>query len=459
MIDQMLKTPKQLKTEVSTPGLTGENGAIANVKKLAANVANIHDKSIDIDFSTNAARLAKVYDLKIGKLGAARGGIIAEGRARGGVLPGFTPLWKGDDIAFPMARGGIQPLRGGEGITVSEAMRDPYERARLLAVNKAALNGESLARFQGPPPGLAGGGIVDRSIKVAASGSLGFPDFGSLGDRIARQIGNDLGSGIGRKLDTARAKSDGGGGGPVGKGGYVRALNYARAHEGHPYVFGTLWDCSGFISALHSIILGQAPHRRYSTPAFQGDHAAGFTRGKRSPFMVGVNPAPGKFGHMAGTLNGVNVESAGGVGVRVGRNARGWNNGLFSWRGGLAYGGLVPDSLRRGGDLPFDLIDPRGERYNAALVDLLKLGGYANGTSNATPGLHWVGENEPEVIWRRSIKNFRGGEEVTPLSDLGGGSRGGDTYNVQGLDDANARRLLGVADDLRRRREALEPSF
>lgn len=73
-----------------------------------------------------------------------------KGYARGGILPGFTPMRQGDDV--------LTPMRSGEGVLVSEGLRDKQSQSMFLAANAAAKRGTSFANFLGQ--GYAKGGMV-----------------------------------------------------------------------------------------------------------------------------------------------------------------------------------------------------------------------------------------------------------------------------------------------------------
>ncbi len=125
----------------------------------------------------------------------------------------------------------------------------------------------------------------------------------------------------------------------VGGPAVQKALAWAKTQNGLPYQWAgngnPSWDCSGFMSAIESVIRGERPHRRWATGSFVGNSGpAGWVRNLNSPFQIGITNAG--VGHTAGTLAGVNVESRGGDGVIVGPRARSYKDSLFTSRWGFA---------------------------------------------------------------------------------------------------------------------------
>lgn len=137
-------------------------------------------------------------------------------------------------------------------------------------------------------------------------------------------------------------------------GGNVGAtLAWARKQVGDGYNWGSvgpdLWDCSGFMSGVVNKLQGKPLHvRRGSTADFPWP---GFVKGP-GVFTIGsTRQYPGSSaGHMAGTLAGINLESAGGVGVRMGPSARGWNDPGFDQHYHLSGIQLGPTGRGGGGD-------------------------------------------------------------------------------------------------------------
>jgi phage-related protein len=116
-----------------------------------------------------------------------------------------------------------------------------------------------------------------------------------------------------------------------GTGGAVtNALDFARAQVGKPYIWGGVGssgsDCSGFMSQIANVLLGRNPYRRIGTTG--SAPWPGFSHGLDSAFGIGY--FKGNPGHMAGTLDGVNLESGSGHGPMVGKSALGATHRSFT---------------------------------------------------------------------------------------------------------------------------------
>ncbi|WP_405747857.1 hypothetical protein [Streptomyces canus] len=310
--------------------------------------------------------------------------------ASGGIMPGYTP---GRDVhKFVSPTGGQLELSGGEAI-----MRPEFTKAvgsgfvgslNALARQRGSQGVKAaLAPILGGNPRTptdrslpyANGGVVQRFadggifgwIGKAASAAVGagskawngikkgaswlkdtlegsarsgvknvvnpllsnFPGMDTGFGKLIRKIPD----GIIDALFGYSKKADGKGAGGLGGPRIAAALKWAKTQAGLPYQWAgngnPSWDCSGFMSAIESVIRGQKPHRRWATMAFSGKTAPpGWVYHGNSPFKIGITNAG--VGHTAGTLGKTNVESSGGAGVHMGPSARGYNNPLFtSWYG------------------------------------------------------------------------------------------------------------------------------
>lgn len=283
---------------------------------------------------------------KLPKLNFEDGGIID--LRLGGKLPGFSRkdnrlvmARDGEGVLTPEATGSLgenfihtanragrrarDMLLGGDPSSVGGNPLQGYAGGGIIGGLKSALkNG---ADFLKNAPGL----LVNKGITAwakhllepALSGSAG--GAGWWGQAI-RQVPGKM---AGNFLTWVKSNLEDlfGGGGDFGK-----ALAWARTQDGLPYQWATR-DCSWFMSAIESVIRGESPHRRWATASFLGGTPPGWHQNMASNFRIGISHAG--VGHTAGTLMGVNVESSGSGGVRVGGEARGANDPMFPYHYGF----------------------------------------------------------------------------------------------------------------------------
>lgn len=203
----------------------------------------------------------------------------------------------------------------------------------------------------------------------------------------------------------------------------ARALEFARSAVGLPYIWGGVgpggYDCSGFMSGITDVLRGgSGVGTRYGTTASYP--WSGFAPGW-GEFTIGNSH---RYGHMGGTLGGIDVESTNGS-VRMGGPARGAGDPMFDQHYHLGKAG--PASAGGGGfsfgaimDVIKSVKDVLGN-VGGWLSDLFDMGGWGGLMRTMVKSLGnrligWMNDKIPDF---GPIPN-----DPIPTFDRGGKARG-----------------------------------
>ena len=435
-------------------------GINKTMRKIPGDVGGSLDDTADV---LNA--FAKEINKSFGSVGVKLTGVKKPkgGFARGGILPGFTPYASGDDQ--------LTPMRSGEGVYVSEAMRDPYERERLHQVNAAALRGEPLHQFR---EGYAGGGIISAGKWWEARGArVGeHPHWGPVGRHSPNSqhyTGNaiDVNYGPGGQNATEtkffdanvaafkaafpwafvlwkaaghfdhlhadnRGKAVGGGAMDEGilgdisySGDIAKELEKAARRKGKELLakYSEKLDGDSLtgqlgVGVMEKVIDGSVKQAKEYAKTFaegEGDSGGAGVERWRPTVISALNFMNQPLSNVNRTLRRMNQESGG--------NPNAINNWDSNARAGYPSQGLmqvIPPTFRAYARAPYNknILDPMSNitasmsyalaRYGSLAKAYDKKGGYANGVRSAAKGLHKVGEAGWEYV------DFQGGEQVIP---------------------------------------------
>lgn len=284
---------------------------------------------------------------------ATGGPVYGAGTATSDSIPALLSnnehVWTAREVSSAGGHGAVESLRqqalatgstyrsGGQ-VRFPGAPRIPSGKTILDAV-KAVVSPSGIFGAIGDVITGDYGGAVDRVLKPArtVTGEIGKTGLPGTPYMVVKNGGDKLKTKISELVSSWNSAMEGVGGGSTEWVGLAsasarlqNAAAFADRQHGRPYQWGGVgnpsFDCSGFTGSIERVIRGVNPRaRQHTTHSFQGTPPAGWVKGLRSPYMVGVRHGGRGGGHMAGTLLGKNVES-GGRGVVTGPRAQGAGN-------------------------------------------------------------------------------------------------------------------------------------
>lgn len=245
MIDQMLKTPKELETDVDAPGLDRTR---TDVKDLDKRINDLNNKSVTVDtkikFSPDKLAKSMIKGDYFNNPGA------FQARAAGGPIQNLSGRGvKGRDTEHIL--GAV-----GEHMLTSREVDAVGGHGAVHQIRKGMLSGDLAGYTAGQLRPMADGGAVERLIRTRSTidriprravAEL-MPGLARLSGAAGLAYAEDVGTKWAR---AAKAKYDkemsGSGGGPVGGGSYAGALKWARSQDPKPYGWATSgpgsYDC------------------------------------------------------------------------------------------------------------------------------------------------------------------------------------------------------------------------
>ncbi|WFN94177.1 tape measure protein [Gordonia sihwensis] len=206
------------------------------------------------------------------------------------------------------------------------------------------------------------------------------------------------------------------------EGQLARGHAWAKAQNGKPYLAGNQFpagaDCSGYMSALASVIISGNDKGHWATPAFpagQGDRvsAAGqpWVKGLSRGFSIGIKGGPdsgGQNGHTAGTLSAVkgfsavNVESGGSHGnIAYGGPAVGADHPQFPGRYHLSIGSDGAFEAGGSGPSPEEQMGIIKKKISELLDKALNPIKSGMGRMIGTPPPEWLGIPPRMLDWSK----------------------------------------------------------